>query len=264
VGISRASAGKIIPEVSEAIASLRQQFIFMPRNAAEMHQNFQKFFEIGSFPTVAGTIDCTHIKISGQGGTDGEIYRNRKQYYSINVQSISGADLEFLDIVVRWPGSTHDSFIFNNSRIKARFEDKEFGNAVLLGGYKLHTYLMTPFRNPTTDDEQRYNQTQIKVRNTVERKYGVWKKRFPCLVFGLRCKLETSLTVIVACAVLHNFCIKRNETMPENSSEENKVLEDAIAAADVGSSEISQSTHNLNRAAVFKRESFVRQIAQMA
>ena len=33
-----------------------------------------------------------------------------------------GPNLEIYDIVARWPGSAHDSIIFNESRLKARFE----------------------------------------------------------------------------------------------------------------------------------------------
>lgn len=38
-----------------------------------------------------------------------------------------------MDIVANWPGSTHDVTIFNSSRLKARFENGEFNNGILLG-----------------------------------------------------------------------------------------------------------------------------------
>lgn len=238
----------------------------MPQNREELMKNIQKFYDIGSFPTVMGTIDCTHIKISGQGGDDGEIFRNRKQYLSINVQSIASADLKFQDIVARWPGSTHDSLIFNSSRVKQRFENGEFEPGILLGdgGYKLEMYLMTPFRNPATESETRYNRAQILVRNTVERKYGVWKRRFPCLVFGLRCKLETSLAIIVACAVLHNICIEQKDPMPTNDPDIEAAVEATNIASEQENHRIVQQTTSVHRRAIFKRESFVKQIAEIA
>lgn len=264
-GLSQQSVSDIVQKVSFAIATLNDEFIYMPRNRDELQNNFQQFYEIGSFPTVIGTIDCTHVKISGQGGNDGEIYRNRKQYFSINVQSVANADLSFQDIVARYPGSSHDSHIFNQSRLKQRFENGEFARAVLLGdgGYKLYPYLMTPFRNPTTEDQTRYNRVQILVRNTVERKYGVWKRRFPCLVFGLRCKLETSLAVIIACAVLHNFCIQQREEMPPADPEIEAAVENTTIEAERGSVQIEARTGNSNRQAVLKRDYFVEQIAML-
>lgn len=53
-----------------------------------------------------------------------------------------------------------------------------------------------------------------RTRNPVERQYGVWKRRFPVLAIGLRLKLETSLAVIVSCAVLNNIAIDHKEDVP--------------------------------------------------
>lgn len=67
------------------------------------------------------------------GGDNAEIYRNRKSFFSLNVQCLTDAKLKFLDVVARWPGSTHDATIFANSSIRARLETGEFGGSVILG-----------------------------------------------------------------------------------------------------------------------------------
>lgn len=72
-----------------------------------------------------------HFVISG--GNNAEIYRNRKSYFSLNVQCLSDANLKFLDVVARWPGSTHDATIFANSSIKTRLENGEFDGSVIIG-----------------------------------------------------------------------------------------------------------------------------------
>ncbi|CAG9129809.1 unnamed protein product [Plutella xylostella] len=70
---------------------------------------------------------------------------------------------------------------------------------------------------PETNSEEAYNKTHITTRNTVERFFGVWKRRCPCLEKGVTLrKTSTILQVIAACAVLHNICIELNEVEPPN------------------------------------------------
>ncbi len=77
------------------------------------------------------------------------------------------------DIECRWPGSTHDSFMLAQSYIGDKFEQGGFGNLWVLGdsGYPCKTYLMTPYLNPTTEGERRYNRAQKNARSIVERYY---------------------------------------------------------------------------------------------
>lgn len=123
---------------------------------------------------------------------------------------MSNANLEIMDIVAHWRGSTHDSRIFNESRLKQRFEQSEFKGR-LLGdsGYACTPYLFTPILRPTTEKEEMYNRAHIRTRNVVERCFGVWKQRFQCLRKGFSTKLENTKLYIVALAVLHNIAMHR-------------------------------------------------------
>ncbi|XP_070165298.1 putative nuclease HARBI1 [Polyergus mexicanus] len=170
-----------------------------------------KFYEVANFPSVIGCIDCTHIRIANPGGNNGEIFRNRKGWFSLNVQAVAGPKREILDIVVRHPGSTHDAVIFDRSGLRCRFELGHL-DGILLGdsGYACRSYLLTPVLRPETDAEVRYNTAHKKTRVIVEQLFGVWKRRFPCLHYGLRTKLNTSVTIVCATAVLHNVCIQHN------------------------------------------------------
>lgn len=146
------------------------------------------FYELANFPAVLGAIDCTHIAIQSPGGDTAELYRNRKGYFSLNVQCVASSTLLFLNVVARWQGSAHDATIFANSRLCARFESGEITNGYLLGdaGYPCKNYLLTPLAAPETPEERRYNYSQIRSRNPIERAFGVLKRRFPCLKMGLR------------------------------------------------------------------------------
>ncbi|KAJ8914311.1 hypothetical protein NQ315_011298, partial [Exocentrus adspersus] len=214
--MDQGTVSRIISKVSQSIASLRNRFIKMPSTPQEIITCQNNFYRIARFPRVIGCVDGTHIKIRSPGGDDGEIFRNRKHYFSINVQLVCNSDVEITNIVARWPGSAHDATIFNSSRLRVRFEAGEFGNGILLGdsGYPLRSYLLTPLGNPGAPAEQLYNEAQIRTRNCIERTNGVLKRRFPALCYGLRCNLNNALSTIVATAVLHNVARRMHEDEP--------------------------------------------------
>lgn len=92
----------------------------------------QRFYEIADFPGVVGCLGCTHIKIKNPGGNAAEVFRNREGWFSMNVQAVVGPDLQFFNLVARWPGSTQDSFIYNSSSLKQRIDSGEL-QGILLG-----------------------------------------------------------------------------------------------------------------------------------
>lgn len=178
--------------------------------------------------SIDGAIDCTHIKLTSTNfGGLGETYRNRKEYFSLNVQAIVGPRMEFLDLVPEWPGSQHDSRIFQNSRVFMQYQQRELIE-ILVGdaGYPCLPYLLTSFRNPQNEAQERYNQIQSRTRMVVERTFGVWKRRFPCLSRGLSLKLITCTAVVSACAVLHNLALQFQDVLPEEQDNDNENIED--------------------------------------
>ncbi|XP_024890916.1 putative nuclease HARBI1, partial [Temnothorax curvispinosus] len=160
---------------------------------------------------------ATGSHLISAGGNDAEYFRNQKSYFSINVQAICNANLQITDLAARWQGSVHDTTIFNNSRIRALFEAGIFGDALLLGdgGHPVRSYLMTPLRNTRTRAQELYNESLIKTRNTIERVFGTWKRRFPILALGSRfSKVERVLPVIVATAILHIIARRAGDPLP--------------------------------------------------
>ena len=150
------------------------------------------------------------MKIESIGGRNAEVFRNRKGYFSINVQGVCGPDLRFYDVVARWPGSTHDSRIFDNSYLNTQLESSNT-NTHLLGdsGYALKPYLMTPYSDPSNHEQKRYNKIHSQTRMFVEKAFGVLKRRFPLLKNGLRLREAQDNCHLILCAfVLHNMCIQ--------------------------------------------------------
>jgi len=231
IGVHKSTASRIVKLVSHEIALLRPQFVHFPNNERETKQVKQDFYNIAKFPMAIGALDCTHVKIRSPGGDNAEIYRNRKNFFSINVQTICDANLKIQDIVARWPGSSHDSTIFNNSTIRGKFERGEMQNCLLVAdsGYAQRDFVMTLVGSPgtlinpasgiTAAAVDKYNESLIRTRNTVERSYGVWKRRFPILATGINVKITSSQSIIVATAVLNNIACEFKERIPRVTTE---------------------------------------------
>ena len=130
-GVHISTVSRTVAICSRALGSLYRQFIYFP-NAQEIRGVQENFHANAGLPGIVGAVDCTHVPIRSPGAGQAELFRNTKFFFSINVQPIGDADLMIRNLVVRWPGSAHDSRIFDNSEIGARFENGEV-NGMLLG-----------------------------------------------------------------------------------------------------------------------------------
>ena len=126
------------------------------------------------------------------------------------------------NIVARWPGSTHDSHIFRTSHIHHQLEGTNFENGVLIGdsGYACLPYLMTPYPEPHTQPERRFNRALKVTRSLIERVFGILKHRFHVLHSEVRMRPERVCTIVTACCILHNIAIDQNEALPECEDDE--------------------------------------------
>ncbi|XP_042905121.1 putative nuclease HARBI1 [Parasteatoda tepidariorum] len=241
--MSQPSVSRIISEVSQCLAELRPQYIYLPQSEAERMEVSRSFYSKFGFPSVYGALDCTLIPILKPGGPQAETFRSRKKIFALNVQSLADSDLFIRNIVTRWPGSTHDSTVFDHSYLRAHLETEVPFKYHVLGdsGYPLRPYLMTPFLHPTGANQVRYNSTHARARNVVERQYGIWKRRFACLDVPFRCKLQNVQKIIVATAVLHNLAL----TMGDHIEEKKSVSDD----------DVRNNTHQL--AGITKRNTIV-------
>ena len=147
--------------------------IYFLDNHSNLQERKSKFQEIDGFPNVIGAIDGTLIPIQ-RPTTNEHLYVCRKNFHAINCLAVCDANLFFLFVNCKYPGSANDSFIFRNSALASFLSDGRC-NGVLLGdsAFPLKKFLMTPFLHPSSVEMKSYNSAHSKTRNTIERAFGV-------------------------------------------------------------------------------------------
>jgi hypothetical protein len=104
------------------------------------------------------------------------------------------------------------------------FAENHLGGFLIAGdsAYPISTVLMKPYsaREAAEDVTMRQFNTALSGVRTVmtENVYARWKQQFPCLR-GLRTNYDTSKSIIVATAILHNIGIKLGELEPEDDDD---------------------------------------------
>ncbi|KAK5648231.1 hypothetical protein RI129_003123 [Pyrocoelia pectoralis] len=206
------------------VASLATDYIKWP-NAAECTVIEQQFKGIAEYPGVIGAIDGCHIpcKVPEKHQLS---YLNRKHSHSILLQGICDANCIFTNIFVGFPGSAHDSRVFQNSSLYKNIE--EFGPDTyfyskyhLLGdsAYFLRDWLITPYidNGRLSRDETNHNTIHSRTRVVIENTFGRLKGRWRILQYVNAYSIKKIVLITTACCVLHNFTYLCNDHMwPES------------------------------------------------
>lgn len=199
--------------VISALVSLKDTFIRWPTSEPNKQNIARKFEEKGGFPAVLGAIDATHIQIHPP-DKHSQAYVNRKSYHSLILQAVCLPDMTFSNCYCGWPGSVHDSRVLRNSDLWnegliACGEHHIIGD----GAYPIKSWLLTPYRDNgnLTAQQKRYNYIHSSTRTVIERAFGLLKGRFRRLHFIEVKKLQTACGIMLACCILHNFCLAHGD-----------------------------------------------------
>lgn len=128
-------------------------------------------------------------------------------------------ELKFTHVYAGQVGSVHDMRVFRLSGVENLCTLQNFPeNSHLLGdaAYSIQKYIMVPFKDNghLTDAQITYNIRLSQARMMIERAIGLLKGRFRSLLDSLPMKRTDLIPkYIVACCILHNICLIKNDFM---------------------------------------------------
>ncbi|XP_052248633.1 putative nuclease HARBI1 [Dreissena polymorpha] len=157
--VAQSSVSRAVSQTLDALSSQNvvRRHIRFPTTIESLNRNKQGFFHIARFPNVIGVIDGTHVQIQAP-SIDEPMYVNRMGYHSINTQIVFDHNDMIMDVVARWPGSTHDSRILRGSGLWQVFDRNLLpqNDHFLLGdsGYPCKRWLLTPYVRPANNAQE--------------------------------------------------------------------------------------------------------------
>ncbi|XP_036329444.1 putative nuclease HARBI1 [Rhagoletis pomonella] len=126
----------------------------------------------------------------------------------ICLQGICNEEKKFINTFVGYPGSCHDSWVFQNSPIYNKLPSY-CGDYYILGdsAYPCSKYVITPYRDNghLTRAQKTFNYKLSTGRVAIEHTFGILKQRFRQLYFCKLKGMEKLCHFIRACCVLHNI-----------------------------------------------------------
>ncbi|XP_069098186.1 putative nuclease HARBI1 [Pleurodeles waltl] len=171
------------------------------------------FYQMGQIPHVVGATGGIHVSVVLPKVNE-QVYRNRKNYYSINVQVVCLADQYISQVAARFPGSVHDSYIMPNCNVPQMMVSLHTERAWMVGdfGNPNLPWLFTPVRYPAMPGELRFNEAHGRTRRVIKQTFGLLKARFWALDLcrGAHLYLPYKVCqIIVACCMLPILDLRR-------------------------------------------------------
>jgi len=134
--MSQPSVSNAIESVTNSLNKLAPKFIYFPTDTKTTIANKLSFYSVAGFPNILGAIDCTHVAIKAPSSHE-EAFVNRKGIHTVNIQAVCDNDMRINNLVAKWPGSSHDSFIWRASALGRLFAERQIKDGWLLGNCTL-------------------------------------------------------------------------------------------------------------------------------
>ncbi len=192
-----------------------------------------KRYEDNHLPGCGGSIDVVHLKWSNCPAGDLNRCKGKEAYPTLAFEVISGFDREILGVSSIQFGTRNDQHIVKIDENVAKIRDgwyntveweyyDAYGNKfkavgvylICDGGYLRWPILICPFKGATAHSQMGYFSSNLEsVRKDVECVFGILKKRWKILEYGIRFRdIKVVEKVFVVCCMLHNIMLTEMET----------------------------------------------------
>ena len=231
--VGKSTVIEAVQDVVNGLFEIRNEHIKFPETLAQVTTSIETFSELTDLPNVVGAIDGSHVRIKAPVDSAPD-YFSRYQQHDFIIQAVVNGKKLFLDFACGYPGSMHDGRVLRRSRIFRKAEQREIlttptvnvsGREIgpyLVGdsAYPLSPWLMKPFPEGTRDpDEIRFNKELSSARVKVECAFGVLKNRWRILIKRFDSSVDFAIRCAVACAVLHNICLRNGDDWDEGEDD---------------------------------------------
>lgn len=212
------------------------------------------------FKDCLGAIDGTHIPVSPPENEKAP-FRDRQGRLTQNVLAVCNFEMGFTDLLCGWEGSVSDSTLWIEGQRCGAIRIPEGKYVLGDAGFPNCDQCLTPYRGVRyhlkewergnrrpQNKEELFNLRHSKLRNVIERIFGVLKNRFKILTKPRAFKMTAQVRVVSALCVLHNIFVNLREV--EELDLENIVEEDL----DEDGEDLSQSQSSGQGYHVSRRE----------
>ncbi|XP_065671416.1 putative nuclease HARBI1 [Hydra vulgaris] len=249
--MSQASTSRIIHQFCESFMQHYSYLVKWYSSQEEITKVKQSYFEACGVKGLLGLIDGTMVPIKGVTGADEPAFICRKGYSAINCQFVVDYDGQFRDVVIKYPGSCHDAFVYSNSTLKQTMEaDPVAGFLFGDSGYGLSPVMITPFSPAITPEEMFFNKTHSRVRSRIERCIGSLKNRWRCLHKSggtLQYSPTKCCSIIYTCVLLENMCNSLGLEEPDNVVASDDAVGNTEMITDNSSTENNSNFYHVGR-----------------
>ncbi|XP_036339349.1 putative nuclease HARBI1 [Rhagoletis pomonella] len=215
--MSYSSVHNVLNNVMSFLLEISPDIIKFPESDTEKEIIAHDFAAIYGFPNVLGCIAETYISTRAPKKTVRSTYINRHDTISVPMQGICDANLKFIDVFTGAPSKVHESRLLKLSFISKKLPKLCLPKYHLLGdsAYPIRNFLLIPYMDygNLTEQEKMYNYKLSQTRMRIENAFGLLKCRFRQLMRLDFLEVETTTKFIMACCVLHNICIDKQDVI---------------------------------------------------